>query len=117
MGWYLRKSFRMGPLRLNLSKSGLGISAGVAGFRVGTGPRGSYVHAGRGGLYFRQRLGGPSDRRQPNRPPVTSPEDDPGQAWRADTAEAAVPHSPVHTGRIAGATSKGVFAGDFSADD
>lgn len=57
MGFYLRKSFRAGPIRLNLSKSGLGISAGVKGLRVGTGPRGSYVHAGRGGLYFRQTLG------------------------------------------------------------
>ena len=29
MGWYLRKSFSFGPLRLNLSKSGLGYSFGV----------------------------------------------------------------------------------------
>lgn len=57
MGFYLRKSFRAGPLRLNLSKSGLGVSAGVKGFRVGSGPRGGYVHAGRGGLYYRQSLG------------------------------------------------------------
>lgn len=71
MGWYLRKSFRLGPLRLNLSKSGLGVSAGVTGFRVGTGPRGSYVHAGRGGIYFRQRLSGPSERREPARVSVT----------------------------------------------
>ena len=57
MGWYLRKSIRFGPVRLNLSKSGLGLSAGVKGFRVGTGPRGNYVHAGRGGIYFRSSLG------------------------------------------------------------
>lgn len=56
MGFYIRKSFTAGPVRLNLSKSGLGISAGVKGFRVGSGPRGSYVHAGRGGLYYRQNL-------------------------------------------------------------
>ena len=37
-----------GPFRFNLSKSGLGVSAGVPGFRVGTGPRGNYVHMGRG---------------------------------------------------------------------
>jgi hypothetical protein len=61
MGWYIRKAFRAGPLRLNLSKSGLGVSAGVKGFRVGTGPRGAYVHGGRGGLYFRQKIGGPGD--------------------------------------------------------
>lgn len=59
MGWYVRKSFRMGPVRWNLSKSGIGVSAGVRGLRVGTGPRGAYVAGGRGGLYFRQRLGTP----------------------------------------------------------
>lgn len=57
MGFYIRKSFRAGPVRLNLSKSGLGVSAGVKGLRVGSGPRGSYVHAGRGGLYYRKNLG------------------------------------------------------------
>lgn len=56
MATYLRKSFTFGPFRINLSKSGLGISFGVTGFRVGTGPRGPYVHAGRGGLYFRKSL-------------------------------------------------------------
>lgn len=58
MGFYLRKSFRAGPVRLNLSKSGLGVSAGVKGLRVGSGPRGNYIHAGRGGLYYRKNLGG-----------------------------------------------------------
>jgi len=57
MGFYIRKSFRAGPVRLNLSKSGLGVSAGVKGLRVGSGPRGSYIHAGRGGLYYRKKLG------------------------------------------------------------
>ncbi len=54
MGWYLRKSFSFGPLRLNLSKSGLGYSFGVKGARIGTGPRGDYIHMGRYGLYYRQ---------------------------------------------------------------
>jgi Protein of unknown function (DUF4236) len=58
MGFYLRKSFRAGPVRLNLSKSGLGVSAGVKGLRIGSGPRGNYIHAGRGGLYYRENLGG-----------------------------------------------------------
>ena len=57
MGWYLRKSLRFGPLRFNLSKSGIGTSIGVKGLRVGTGPKGSYLHGGRDGLYFRERLG------------------------------------------------------------
>lgn len=56
MGLYLRKSFRFGPVRLNLSKSGVGVSVGVKGLRVGTGPRGSYLHAGRRGLYLRESL-------------------------------------------------------------
>lgn len=59
MGFYLRKGFNFGLLRLNLSRSGLGLSAGVKGFRIGLGPRGAYVHAGRGGLYYRQSLGRP----------------------------------------------------------
>ena len=61
MSFYIRKGFNFGPLRLNLSRSGLGMSVGVKGARVGVGPRGSYVHLGRGGLYYRQSLGhGPS---------------------------------------------------------
>jgi hypothetical protein len=59
VGFYLRKSIRAGPFRFNLSKSGIGMSAGVKGLRVGTGPRGAYVHAGRGGIYYRQSLGAP----------------------------------------------------------
>lgn len=53
MPFYLRKSFSVGPLRLNLSRSGLGVSFGVRGLRAGTGPRGKYVQGGRGCLYFR----------------------------------------------------------------
>ncbi len=56
MAWYLRKSFRFGPLRLNLSKRGFGASAGVTGARVGVDAAGRpSVHAGRGGLYYRGR--------------------------------------------------------------
>lgn len=69
MAWYIRKSFRVGPLlRLNLSKSGLGYSFGIKGARIGTGPRGNYVHVGRYGLYYRQSL--PSSKPAP----VASPE-------------------------------------------
>ena len=56
MGFYIRKSFKAGPVRLNLSKSGLGLSAGIKGLRVGSGPKGSYVHAGRKGLYYRKYI-------------------------------------------------------------
>lgn len=65
MPWYLRKSLTRGPVRLNLSKSGLGASFGVKGLRIGVGPKGTYLQGGRGGLYYRQYLnsrtpGGPA---------------------------------------------------------
>jgi hypothetical protein len=56
MGLYLRKAFRAGPVRFNLSKSGIGLSGGIKGARLGAGPRGTYVHAGRHGLYYRKHL-------------------------------------------------------------
>ncbi len=70
MGYYLRKSFRFGPVRLNLSKSGIGASFGVKGFRYGVRPNGStYVHAGRHGLYYRQNLSPDS---RPKQAPATA---------------------------------------------
>lgn len=56
MGFYFRKSIRVGPLRFNLSKGGIGVSAGIPGFRAGTGPRGNYVQMGAGGVYYRTTL-------------------------------------------------------------
>lgn len=64
----IRKSVSVGPLRFNLSKSGIGVSAGVRGFRLGTGPRGNYVHVGRYGLYYRRTL-------SPRAAPTTGPTD------------------------------------------
>jgi Protein of unknown function (DUF4236) len=58
MGWFLRKSFRIGPVRLNLSKRGIGASVGVKGARLGVDATGKpYAAGGRYGLYFRERLG------------------------------------------------------------
>jgi len=71
VGFYIRKGFNFGPLRLNLSRSGLGASFGVTGARVGVGPRGSYIQLGRGGLYYRQSLGSPEPVRRLTRPPAT----------------------------------------------
>ncbi|MDO4559170.1 MAG: DUF4236 domain-containing protein, partial [Planctomycetia bacterium] len=59
---FIRKSVRVRPFRFNLSKSGLGVSAGVTGARIGTGSHGTYVHLGRGGLYYRKTLAPPSRR-------------------------------------------------------
>ena len=48
MGFYIRKSFKIGPLRLNLSKSGLGASVGTKGARLGLSSKGKlYTHLGR----------------------------------------------------------------------
>ncbi len=68
MGWYLKKSFPFGPLRINLSKSGIGASVGVKGLRVSTGPKGRQLNAGREGLYYRASLNS-----QPKRPVVVQP--------------------------------------------
>jgi hypothetical protein len=46
----------MGPLRVNLSKSGLGISTGVKGLRLSTGTRGTYLNAGTRGFSYRSKL-------------------------------------------------------------
>ena len=45
MGLYFRKSLSLGKgVRLNFSKSGVGISTGVKGARISTGPRGTYMN-------------------------------------------------------------------------
>ena len=60
MPWGFRRSLHVaGPLRLNFSKSGLGLSLGVPGLHIGKGPRGPYVRAGLPGtgIYYRKSLG------------------------------------------------------------
>lgn len=58
MGGFLRKAFRIRPLRLNLSKRGVGASVGVKGARLGLDATGKpYAAGGRYGFYVRQRLG------------------------------------------------------------
>lgn len=67
MTFYLRKSIKAGPFRVNLSKSGIGVSAGIPGLRVGVGPRGSYVRMGAGGIFYSSTSG--SGRRSPSAVP------------------------------------------------
>jgi hypothetical protein len=58
-----RKALWLGPLRLNLSKRGVGASVGVKGARLGVDANGNgYAAGGRDGLYFREHLtsGAPS---------------------------------------------------------
>jgi hypothetical protein len=55
MDFSIRRSFKLGPLGFNLSKSGVGISAGVEGAGFGVNAKGKkYVDVGRGGIYDRQ---------------------------------------------------------------
>ncbi|MCH8525044.1 MAG: DUF4236 domain-containing protein [Balneolales bacterium] len=57
MAFFLRKAFKTGPVRFNLSKGGVGISAGITGARLGLNSRGMpYVHGGRHGVYYRKNL-------------------------------------------------------------
>jgi hypothetical protein len=57
MGFYFRRSAKIGPFRINFSKSGVGMSVGVKGLRVGKGPRGNYIHmTGPLGIQYRQSL-------------------------------------------------------------
>jgi hypothetical protein len=56
MGWSFRKSLGFGPLRVNLSKSGIGYSVGVRGARIGANSRGTYIRVGRGGIYYQKYL-------------------------------------------------------------
>jgi hypothetical protein len=60
MGWGLRRSIKLGPLKLNFSKSGVGYSVGARGFRVGKDAKGrSYTAASipGTGLYNRTYAG------------------------------------------------------------
>lgn len=56
MAWSFRKSARLGPFRINFSKSGIGASFGVKGARISAGPRGTYVNLGSHGIYYRKRI-------------------------------------------------------------
>jgi tetratricopeptide (TPR) repeat protein len=57
VGLFYRKSINLGGgFRVNLSKSGVGFSAGVKGARVSVGPGGAYLNAGRGPLRYRTKL-------------------------------------------------------------
>ncbi len=73
MGFYLRRRIKLGGgIAFNLSKSGIGVSAGVKGFRVSTGPRGTQINAGRHGVYYRKSIG-TRKRRQARRASGSTP--------------------------------------------
>lgn len=63
MGFFLRKSFKAGPVRLNLSKSGIGVSTGVKGARVGINSKGkAYIAGGKGAIRYRKTIGSSDSR-------------------------------------------------------
>ncbi len=63
MGWSARRSFKLGPTRLNLSSRGIGTSIGVRGFRLGVSGGGrTYVRGGRGMFRYEKTLGARSSR-------------------------------------------------------
>lgn len=68
MGWNWRKAFNFGPVRINLSKKGVGYSVGVRGFRVGRDAKGqdySQTSIPGTGIYKRSYSGAPSARSWP----------------------------------------------------
>jgi hypothetical protein len=88
MGWGYRRGFNFGPLRLNLSKSGIGYSIGTRGFRVGQDGKGrkySYFSIPRTGIFHRIYFSSPKApsitqaiRQNPNTVPKTQTSPNPG---------------------------------------
>src|SRR5690242_21436442 len=72
MGYFFRRSAKLGPFRLNFSKSGIGASVGVRGARLTMTPRGTtYITVGRNGFYYRETISTrPSGSGLPPTPPV-----------------------------------------------
>jgi len=56
MGFSFRKSIGFGPFRVNLSKSGVGVSTGVKGARISTGPSGTKVYGGWGPFRYQKNV-------------------------------------------------------------
>lgn len=70
MSFYLRTRIRVGPLRVSMSRSGLGASVGVPGFRFGAGPRGAYISLGGGLASYRATVRSPRASSAGRRTPV-----------------------------------------------
>ena len=67
MGFRLQRSIRLGKfIRLNVSKSGVGVSAGVRGLRISKGPRGTHFSIGLPGtgLSYRKQLSSKSRKKE-----------------------------------------------------
>lgn len=86
MGFYLRKSFRVGKFgRLNLSRGGLGFSLGVPGARLGVDARGrAYIHAGSHGIYYKEYLSPGRSSSSVRRPVPVTPAPPPQNVTNSD---------------------------------
>lgn len=90
MGFFFRRSTRVGPFRFNFSKSGVGASLGIKGARLTLTPRGTtYITVGSGGFYYRETL----SRREHILSPThlgARPSDQPSTDSVADTIQTAI---------------------------
>lgn len=96
MGVSFSRSVKFGPLRVNFSTRGVGLSAGVRGARVSIGPRGTYISLGVSGFRYRAKLGGSPSAGSPGAfqaptdvSPLGAPSYDPGRIHTATVAELA----------------------------
>lgn len=89
MGFFLRKSKKIGLFKLNLSKNGLGFSFGLKGLRISAGSRGLQLNAGRNGLYFRKSLNGKAQKK--GDPEQVIVQESPEEIIEAETQEKACP--------------------------
>lgn len=56
MGWSIRKSFKFGPVRINVSNRGISSSIGVKGARVSFSKRGTFLNLGLNGIHYKSRI-------------------------------------------------------------
>jgi hypothetical protein len=87
MGFYLRKSIKLGGFRVNLSNSGVGYSYGIKGFRISTSSRGTYATIGGNGFYYRERIDTPRSKQNSSKPNVTQTQPAPSQAGTIETVD------------------------------
>ncbi len=93
MGFYVRKSLRAGPFRVDLSRHGIDMSAGVPGFSAHAGPRGSYVRVSAAGASYQTTLSPsprPTRHGQQQTPLTQPPFATPGDHLLEDIAGASV---------------------------
>lgn len=104
MGWSYRKSVRLGPVRVNFSKSGIGASIGVKGARISTGPRGTQATFSALGTRVTQQL---SPAKKKTKKAVTAPIAPPlaAPALAAVPAKKAAPKPATATWPMVGASS------------